>query len=238
MLPIRDTVRSRTRPVLTWLLIIANVLIFVYELSLSPRALDAQTYRFGLVPAFLKWNDPLTWYPLLSHMFLHGGWFHLISNMWILFIFGDNVEDRMGRTRFIIFYLLGGIVSGLVQAALSPDPFIPAIGASGAIAAVLGAYFLFYPRARILALVPIFFFGWFMEVRAVVFLGIWFVLQLYSGVISLGTMAMGGVAWWAHIGGFVFGVLAARLFARPLPPPPPYYPYYPTTIDGTFRDTP
>jgi membrane associated rhomboid family serine protease len=216
MLPIKDTIRSRTFPIVNWILIVANVLIFIYEVLLTPAQLDQFIETFGLVPAYLEPLNPLTWYPVLSHMFLHGGWFHLLSNVWILFIFGDNVEDRMGSTRYLSFYILGGITAGLIQSYLATNPNIPSIGASGAIAAVMGAYILFYPRARVITLIPIFIIPWFVEIPAFVFLGVWFVSQLYSGVLALASQdaaQWGGVAWWAHIGGFIFGLVMAKIFA-------------------------
>jgi len=215
MLPIRDTVRSRTFPVVNIGIILANVLVFVYQISLSQTNLDKFISTFALIPAQIQWHNPISWMTFFTHIFLHGGWFHILSNLWVLFIFGDNVEDRMGSVRYLIFYLLGGAAAGLVQYLFTTDPGIPALGASGAIAAVMGAYFLFYPHARVVTLVPLFFFGWFVQLPAVVFLGIWFLMQAIYGVIALTVPAeasMGGVAWWAHIGGFIFGLLMARLF--------------------------
>ena len=155
---------------------------------------------------------------------------HLISNMWILIIFGDNVEDRLGSGRYLLFYLLGGIGAGLLQYFFTTSPNVPALGASGAIAAVMGAYFLFFPRAKVLSFVPIFLFVWFVEIPAVIYLGIWFVMQVYSGVASLSLPgAESGVAWWAHVGGFVFGLMAGGLFSigRKKRPdyPDEYYPW-------------
>lgn len=231
MFPIKDTIRSRTFPMVTWFLIISNALVFVFELSQSPSQLEAFIDRFGLIPAYVQAFNPLTWYPFLTHMFIHGGWLHIISNLWILFIFGDNVEDRLGSMRFLLFYLLGGVAAGLLQNYVSQNANLPSIGASGAIAAVLGAYILFYPRARVITLIPIFFIPWFIEIPAVIFLGIWFVTQIYSGVLALAgtTGDFGGVAWWAHVGGFLFGLILARLFAVGRRPqrwyPDEYYPY-------------
>jgi membrane associated rhomboid family serine protease len=231
MFPIKDTIRSRSFSIVNWTIILANVLVFLFESALSPGQLNGFIDRFGLVPAHLNLTNPSTWYPLLTHMFLHGGWFHLLSNMWILIIFGDNVEDRLGSGRYLTFYIIGGVVAGLVQSAIAPDPQIPSIGASGAIAAVLGAYILFYPRARVITLILLVIFPWFIEIPAVIYLGIWFISQLFSGLASLGAQAgqWGGVAWWAHIGGFVFGLLTARLFAARRQPqrwfPDEYFPY-------------
>lgn len=231
MFPIKDTIRSRTFPIVNWMLILANVLIFLYENSLSPQQLDPFILRFALIPARIDLFQPLTWYPLITHMFLHGGWFHLLSNMWFLMIFGDNVEDRLGSSRYLLFYLLGGIFGGLLQSYLSLDSTVPALGASGAIAAVLGAYILFYPRARVITLILLVIIPIFVEIPAVIYLGIWFVAQLFSGLASLSAQSvqMGGVAWFAHIGGFVFGLVMAKAFTIGRAPhrwyPDEYYPY-------------
>lgn len=219
MLPIRDTVHSYTFPVINWLLIGLNTVVFFLEISLSPATLNRFIQIFALTPANLHLNDPflfisnpLLLIPLVTHMFLHGGWVHFLSNMWILFIFGDNVEDRMGSIRYLIFYLAGGVVAGVLQTFVSPLSEIPSLGASGAIAAVLGAYFLLYPRARVTTLIPMIFVPWFVEIPAIIYLGFWFVSQLFSGIASLGAANMGGVAWFAHIGGFIFGLLFSRIF--------------------------
>jgi len=213
MLPIRDTIRSRSFPLVTWLLIGINAVVFFLEVGLNSFQLDQVITVFGLIPARINPLNPLTWLPFLTHMFLHGGWLHFLSNMWTLAIFGDNVEDRLGSGRFLFFYLLGGVAAGLIQSFSAPNSLIPSIGASGAIAAVMGAYFFYYPRAKVITLVPVFVLPWFVEIPAVIYLGFWFVSQLFSGILSLaaaGGMQMGGIAWWAHIGGFVFGVLLAR----------------------------
>ena len=215
MFPIQDSVRSRTFPLVNWLLIAINTFVFFFEVSLPESELERLILTMGIVPQNINLANPLTWMPFFSHMFLHGGWFHLLSNLWILFIFGDNVEDRMGSSRYLVFYILGGITAGLLQTILAANPSIPAVGASGAIAAVMGAYFLFYPRAQVNTLIPVFIFPWFIQVPAVVFLGLWFVSQLFSGFLSLVSaagMQMGGVAWFAHIGGFVFGLIMANIF--------------------------
>lgn len=213
MFPIRDTIRSRSVPLVNWLIIIANVIVFFFQSALSQPALERFAQTWALVPANIDLGNPLTWYPFLTHMWLHGSLFHLISNMWTLVIFGDNIEDRLGSGRYLLFYILGGVSAGLLQYFFSTDLNIPALGASGAIAAVMGAYFLFFPRSRVITLVPVFIFGWFAEIPAVFYLGIWFMTQLFSGVASLGMPAgMGGVAWWAHIGGFLFGLLMAKPF--------------------------
>lgn len=214
MFPIKDTIRSKSLPVVTWLLILANGAIFFLELNLSPAGLERLILTYGLIGNRLQSDNPLTWFPLVSHMFLHGGWLHFLSNVWTLFIFGDNVEDRMGSIRFLIFYLFGGVTAGLLQVFLGAAN-VPSIGASGAIAAVLGAYFLFYPRSQVITFIPLFFLPWFVNIPAVVYLGFWFVSQLFSGLLSLAVpagMSMGGIAWWAHIGGFLFGLLLAYPF--------------------------
>ncbi len=221
MLPLRDTLRSKTFPVMNLTLIGLNVLVFLYEISLSPAGLTRFTNAYGLVPARLHLahpalllQNPLPLITFFTAMFIHGGWFHILSNMWVLFIFGDNVEDRLGHFRYLIFYLMGGLVANLMQALVFPTSTIPAIGASGAIAAALGAYFLLYPTAKVLTLIPIFLIPWFIELPAIIFLGFWFISQLFSGLFSLGGANVGGVAWWAHVGGFIFGLLFAGLFAR------------------------
>lgn len=219
MLPIRDTVRSYTFPIVNWMLIGANILVFLFEISLPSQALERLIQTYGVVPARLHLSNPLIlltnpvlMVPLFTHMFLHGGWLHIISNLWILYIFGDNVEDRMGPVRYLIFYLLSGLAAAFTQALIAPDSRIPALGASGAIAGVLGAYIVLFPRGRVITLIPLFFIPWFVELSALIFIGFWFVTQLFSGFTSLGNIQAGGVAWWAHIGGFVFGVLFFRLF--------------------------
>ena len=215
MLPLKDTIRSTTFPLVNWIFIVLNALAFLFELTLSPAELNNLIGSFGLVPALVHPLNPVSFLPFLTSIFLHGGWLHFLSNMWVLFIFGDNVEDRMGSGRYFIFYLLSGLAAGLLQYILMPASEVPSIGASGAIAGVLGAYFLFYPRARVLTLIPLFIIPWFVEIPAIIFLGFWFVSQLFSGLLSLGATAAqsGGIAWWAHVGGFIFGLIAGRLFA-------------------------
>ncbi len=232
MLPLKDTIRSHSFPIVNWLLIGATTLVFLLEASLPSTVLNRLISLFGIVPARLHLNDPLSLaanplplITLFTHMFLHGGWFHFLSNMWTLFIFGDNVEDRMGSGRYLIFYLISGVIAGLAQSAIAPASRVPAIGASGAIAGVLGAYFILFPRSRVISLVPLFFLPWFVEIPAVIYLGLWFVSQLFSGLLSLPqTGIMGGVAWWAHIGGFFFGMLFHRFFT---PRRAVYYRQYP-----------
>jgi len=200
-----------------------NVVVFFFAVALPKDPLDQIVCLFGIVPARFTHPDwavsvgfPVgSYWSLLTHQFLHGGWFHIISNMWALWIFGDNVEDAMGRFRFAVFYLLCGVLAGLTHIFVQPDLTVPSIGASGAIAGVLGAYLLLYPTAWIVVLLPIFFFPFFFEVPAVLYLGIWFISQLFNGTLSLaGPSQMEGIAFWAHIGGFVAGLLLCRLFAR------------------------
>jgi len=215
MLPIRDDVRSQSFPIMNTLLIAANAIVFFLEAGLSPVQMDRVVNLFGFVPARFSLLNPLSYLPIFTSMFMHGGWFHIISNMWILFIFGDNVEDRIGSFRYLFCYVLGGVAAALLHVFVQPTSNIPVVGASGAIAAVMGAYFLFYPRARVISMIPVFVIPWFIQVPAVVYLGVWFISQLYSGVLSLGGaggVEMGGIAWWAHIGGFVFGALMSGLF--------------------------
>lgn len=214
MIPIRDTIRSRRFPLINWLIIFANAAAFFYELRIDPSGVNNFINTWGLVPAQFWTNPQVAWITIFTSMFLHGGWFHIVSNMWILFIFGDNVEDRMGSGRYLVFYLLSGVAAALLQAFLLPESSVPMVGASGAIAGVLGAYLLLFPRARILSLVPIFFIFTLIEIPAVVFLLFWFASQLFSGFLSLAGSSGSGVAWWAHIGGFVFGLLSVFLFAK------------------------
>jgi membrane associated rhomboid family serine protease len=214
MIPLYDTVRSRRVPIANWLLIGLNVLVFLYEISLSQAGLANLTRTWGLVPAALVGAPQRAWPTIFTSMFLHGGWFHILSNMWVLFIFGDNVEDRMGGGRYLFFYLLSGTAAALLQSLLLPTSRVPMIGASGAIAGVLGAYLLLYPRARIASLVPILFIFTIIDIPAPIFLLFWFVSQLFSGWLSLGGSGGSGVAWFAHVGGFVFGMLAVFIFAR------------------------
>jgi membrane associated rhomboid family serine protease len=212
MIPLYDTLRPRRFPLVNWLLIIANVLVFLYETRLSPSTLRGFIETWGLIPAEFRAQLYTEWPTVFSSMFLHGGWFHILSNMWVLFIFGDNIEDRMGGFSYLIFYFLCGLAAALLEALVLPSNTLPTIGASGAIAGVLGAYLIFFPRARVASLVPILFIFTIVEIPAVLFLLFWFVSQLFSGLMSL-EGASGGVAWWAHVGGFLFGMITANLFA-------------------------
>lgn len=223
MLPLRDNIPSRSIPLVNWALIAFSTLLFIYQTRLEPTVMNNLALAYGVVPANLNLVHPSTWIPLVTAIFLHGGWVHLISNMWVLFIFGDNIEDRMGHSRYLGFYVLGGAFANMLQALAIPKSLIPAIGASGSVAAVLGGYFLLFPRARVVTLIPVFLYPWIVEISAFIFLGFWFILQLYSGFQSLsitGGASMGGIAWWAHIGGFIFGLLAVLFFARRSTPKP------------------
>ncbi|MDA1329802.1 MAG: rhomboid family intramembrane serine protease [Chloroflexi bacterium] len=225
MIPLRDTIRSRHFPIMTWLILGTNALVFFYELTLGPNQLLHFTNQFALVPGTLQ-TSPL-WFAttVFTSMFMHAGWFHFLSNMWILFIFGDNVEDRMGSLSFLIFYLLSGIAAALLQTLIFSGSTIPVLGASGAIAGVLGAYIFLFPSARVVTFVPIFFFLSVVKVPAIIYIGFWFVSQLFSGIASIGA-AGGGVAWWAHIGGFLVGLAATPFFLHRSPPPPDYLDTY------------
>lgn len=216
MIPLSDDVAGERVPLVTISLIVINVTIFIFESFLGSAA-ERWVYTFGVIPARLtqNWLNPVSWLPLVTAMFLHGGWAHLIGNMLYLWIFGDNVEDRMGRGRFIVFYLLSGVLAGLAQVLAAPRARIPAIGASGAIAGVLGAYLLLFPRARVRTLVPLPFWLSVISIPAPVVLGGWFVIQFFNGLASLEvTMQTGGVAWWAHIGGFVAGMVLMPVFRQ------------------------
>jgi membrane associated rhomboid family serine protease len=195
--------------------------VFFYELSLGPRYLDRFLMQNGVVPALVfawpRTHEPISAIavPYFTSMFLHGGWLHLIGNMWYLWIFGDNIEDRLGHFTYLIFYLLCGIGAGIFHTFLNYNTTVPSIGASGAIAGVLGAYLVSYPRARVLTLVPIFIFIQFIEIPAIIVLGFWFVIQFFSGAASFGgSPEAGGVAYWAHVGGFLIGMILVGLFPR------------------------
>ncbi|HEX2339790.1 MAG TPA: rhomboid family intramembrane serine protease [Vicinamibacterales bacterium] len=212
MIPIRDVIPSRTTPLVTVLIILINAAVFLYQQTLGEAELTAFVYRYALVP--VTFSLPA----VLTSMFMHGDWMHFLGNMWFLWIFGDNVEDRVGHGRFVPFYLLCGAAAALAQVWISPASRVPMVGASGGIAGVMGAYFVMFPHSRVLTLVPIFFFIELIEVPAIFFLGIWFLLQFLSGVTSLGVARaqdVGGVAFWAHVAGFVAGVIWIFVFRRP-----------------------
>ena len=214
MIPIRDEIPTRRVPVVNYILIALNVIVFIFQVMLG-SAEESFVYEFALIPIQFTSGigiDDIS--DIFTSMFMHGGIAHIGGNMLYLWIFGDNVEDSMGRGRYLTFYLIGGLVASLAHIMTNPASRIPTVGASGAIAAVLGAYLVLYPQSKVLTIVPL---GYFMRmtmIPAVIVLGFWFILQLFSGVLSLGGPDVGGVAFWAHIGGFVAGVILAKLFER------------------------
>ncbi len=207
MIPLRDSQPSYSTPFVTMGLIAVNVLIFLYEISLDPFSANHLISAYAVIPDRLQ---PLS---LVTSMFFHGGWLHLIGNMWFLWIFGDNVEDVLGHAKYLLFYLLCGVAAGLIHVAFNPGSRLPTIGASGAIAGVMGAYMVKFPRARIVTLIFIFVFITTIEIPAVLVLVFWFVLQLFSGVgsIAYSSASAGGVAWFAHVGGFLAGIALIHL---------------------------
>lgn len=216
MIPLRDNIPSSRTPIVTVGLIAINILVYVNQAMLPPEAAIRLIRLYGLIPMEITGDDLLIPHPVplyatfLTSMFVHGGLFHLGGNMLYLWIFGDNVEDRIGRPRFLIFYLLSGLGAAAVQIWANPTSKIPMVGASGAISGVLGAYLFLFPRARILTLIPLGFFYRMMEIPAVVVLGFWIIVQILNGAMTLGIQA-GGVAWLAHVGGFVAGLVMAVL---------------------------
>jgi membrane associated rhomboid family serine protease len=222
MIPLHDDVPSRRFPIVTVTIIAINALVFIYQLTLSPAELRQFVFEYGVIPArftgpggFFGELAQGGWVPLLTSMFMHGGWLHLISNMWYLWIFGDNIEDLMGYGRFIAFYLITGFIASLAHMYLNMDSQIPSIGASGAIAGVLGGYLLMFPHARVLTLVPIFFILQVIRIPALILLGFWFLIQFLSGAAAVvDARQAAGVAWWAHIGGFLAGLALVKLFAQ------------------------
>jgi len=217
MLPIRDDTLSRTFPLVTFLLVLANGLVWLWEVSLGGgTALNHFYYQFGFVPGVLtgvyeapSWAIAPYFLTTLTSMFIHGSWSHILGNMLFLWIFGNNIEDHLGHNKYLLFYLAGGVVAALVQLLSGPTSEIPTIGASGAIAAVMGAYFFLYPKAKVQTLV-FFIFITIVRLPAWIFLGIWFVMQLFEGTFG----AAQGVAVWAHVGGFLFGVVIAWISSR------------------------
>ena len=217
MIPLRDENPSSTVPVVTRTIIVLNCLVFVYEIMLG-EGLRPFMFQWGLVPerltlALRYHEEPVmtAGVTLVTSMFLHGGWLHLLGNMWYLSIFGDNIEDRLGKARYLLFYLLIGALAGTMHYLVNPSSRLPTVGASGAIAGVLGAYAVTFPRARVITLLPLFPFFQVVALRAVWALGLWFVFQFFSGALSLGIGNAGGTAWWAHIGGFVIGAVTMKL---------------------------
>ncbi len=219
MIPLRDSIPRVHPSFAVWGLIALNALVFIFELGLPPEGLYDLFHLFGLVPARYsrpEWAmamgyPPAGYLPFVSYMFLHAGWLHFLINMWMLWIFADNIEDVMGSLRFLAFYLLCGVAAVLAHMLSDSTSPEPVIGASGAVAGVMGAYFLLYPHSKVLTLIPILIIPFFVEIPAVLFLGLWFVSQFFSGVLSLG-QGGGGVAFWAHAGGFVAGMLLLPLF--------------------------
>jgi len=216
MIPLRDTTKSRTFPFVNYGFMAVCGIVFMYELTLGP-ALRAFVDTYGIIPEQVSstlFTGRLSQHAIITLFtspFIHGGWFHLLGNMLYLYIFGDNVEDRLGHAAYVLFYLLCGIGSGLAQVYFDQHSAMPLIGASGAIAGVLGAYFFLYPRARVLTLIPLFIFFPVVELSALFFLGIWFLMQFIQGSLSAGSDG-GGVAWWAHAGGFVVGATLLPIF--------------------------
>lgn len=208
MFPIRDTERTYSTPFVTIMLIVMNLVIFLYELSLDPYSQNHFMAVWALTPARFHAID------LLSTMFLHAGWMHVLGNMWFLWVFGDNIEDSLGHGKYLLFYILCGIAAGLTHVLLNADSRLPTVGASGAIAGVMGAYLVKFPRNKITTLI---FFGFvfFVDVPAVLMLGYWFLIQVFSGVGSVGytNVSQGGTAWFAHIGGFLTGMILVRLMS-------------------------
>lgn len=213
LFPLRDLRRTQTRPWVTWSLIAINLAVFVYQWSLAAPENEALVERFGVLPdALVHGGHPGSLITPLTSMFLHGGLGHVLGNLWFLFVFGDNVEEALGRARFGVFYVVCGLVAAATQVVIAPGSTVPMIGASGAIAGVLGAYIVFFPRARVLTFVPIFFL---LEVPAFVYIFVWFALEVVRATFSLGaSSAEGGIAFFAHVGGFVAG-LALALLLRP-----------------------
>jgi membrane associated rhomboid family serine protease len=211
MIPLRDVIPSRTTPYITVTIIILNAVAWLYELTLPQHELNAFLQTFGVVPATFSAAT------LITSMFLHGSWMHVIGNMWYLWIFGDNVEDRLGHGRFIFFYLACGIAAALAQVAIDTSSTLPTIGASGAIAGVMGAYFVLYPHSRVLTLVPLIIFYEVFELPAIVLLGFWFLLQLFSAgaiAVTASTHGSGGVAFMAHVAGFLVGIVGVFLLKK------------------------
>ena len=211
MIPLRDVIPSRTPPYITITIIILNAIAWLFELNLPDDVRQAFLTVYGVVPADFHAST------LITSMFLHGSWMHVIGNMWYLWIFGDNVEDRLGHGRFIIFYLACGIVAAVGQILIDPASPLPTIGASGAIAGVMGAYFVLYPRSRVLTLVPLILWWEIFEMPAIVLLGFWFLMQLFSaGAIAItSSTGGGGVAFMAHVAGFLCGAGAIFVFRQP-----------------------
>ncbi len=222
MIPLRDDNPITITPVVTWGLIAVNVLVFLYQVSLGPNAGQRFVFQFGAIPAVIVGERDLPVglavipkeMSLLTSMFLHGGWMHLVGNMWFLWIFGNNIEEAMGHLRFVVFYVLCGFLASISHIFAYPDSVIPTIGASGAIAGSLGAYIMLYPRARVWTLFFLFFFVRLMYIPAWVVLGGWVFVQFLNGSMAAGTQNTGGVAFWAHVGGFIAGIFLVGVFKK------------------------
>lgn len=222
MIPIRDTIPSRRKPIVTRNIIVANIFVFIVQFIVPDNQISGLIYHFGFIPRdfnHMLQNQPISalfYYPFITGAFLHGGLFHLISNMWTLWIFGDNVEDRMGHSRFLVFYLLCSIAANFAHFMFNAASPIPAIGASGAIAGVMGAYLILFPYSRIVTLIPLFFIPYFIDIPAILYLLVWFLTQIYSGAVHTLTdgRLVGGIAWWAHVGGFIGGIILHRFFIQ------------------------
>ena len=211
MIPLKDDIRSKSFPFFTWLIILANAIAFYFELKQgSQNYLEKFIQTWAVIPKQLFSDTGRHWFTVFTATFIHGGWMHIIFNMLFLHVFGDNVEDRLGHIKFLIFYLLLGVIANTAQAYTSPTSLIPLIGASGAISGILGAYFFYYPHSRIVTLIPIGFFITIREIPAFFFLGVWFFLQMLNGKFS--NVTGGGTAWWAHASGFVAGMILAPVF--------------------------
>jgi len=218
MIPLKDLTPRRSFPIVTLLIIAANVIVFAYQESLSHHAQDVLAMTYGLVPYKISlalqgrhYTMEQALLPLITSMFLHAGFLHIIGNMWFLWVFGGNVEDRLSPFGYLLFYFVAGIGAGITQTLFSWGSHVPCVGASGAISGVLGAYIVFFPGSRILTLVPLFIIFFMWRIPAVIFIGLWFAMQFLSGLSSIGSTVTGGVAVWAHVGGFLIGVVIALL---------------------------
>jgi membrane associated rhomboid family serine protease len=223
MFPIKDTIPRRQFPFITYLIIFVNTVIFIIEVILPPEILKEIFYLFGLVPAryiHLEWAYIMglpvdDYWPFFTNLFLHGSFLHFFSNMWSLYLFGDNVEDALGHIRFLIFYILCGIAANLTHFVFNINSTIPTIGASGAISGIMAAYMIMFPYSRIITFIPLLFIPFFFEIHAFFYIGIWFISQLLSGTTSLIAPELGGgIAWWAHIGGFIMGIILLPFFRK------------------------
>jgi membrane associated rhomboid family serine protease len=224
MIPLKDDTPRFSTPYITYFLIALNTVIFLYEVAgFGPRARNQFLFQFGMVPARITGlmtgvhhvSAGTALLPILTSMFLHASWLHLIGNMWVLWIFGDNIEDYLGHFLYIVFYLLSGLAAAFTHTVLNAGSVVPTVGASGAIAGVMGAYFVLYPRAKVLTLVPLIVFFTFWWLPAWIVLGYWFLLQFFGGAataVAVSSQTTGGIAFWAHVGGFVAGIVLVKLF--------------------------